>query len=70
MMDFEKSASDPRRLFESSFRLLEEEKFRKNGLPTLMNMEAKLKKAVLDYETGMCVIVISKMYFFFLRRYH
>jgi hypothetical protein len=52
MMDFEKSASDPRRLFRSSFQLLEEEKFRKTCYPTLLKMEERLSKLLNDWEKG------------------
>ncbi|KAJ3097237.1 hypothetical protein HDU97_005061 [Phlyctochytrium planicorne] len=50
LKDFEKSASDPQRLFQPSFRLMEEEKFRKTGVPTLLNKEEKLKKAIATFE--------------------
>ena len=52
MIDFEKSASDPRRLFRSSFQLVEEEKFRKTCFPTLMKLEQKLEKAIVAWEQG------------------
>lgn len=42
MKDFEKRASDPSRLFQSSFRLNYEEKFRKNALPDLLRIEHRL----------------------------
>ncbi|KAJ3101872.1 hypothetical protein HDU97_000985 [Phlyctochytrium planicorne] len=50
LKEFEKDASDPNRLFKASFRLLEEEKFRKTAVPTLMKMEANLKNLVRDFE--------------------
>ncbi|KAJ3218381.1 hypothetical protein HDU67_005930 [Dinochytrium kinnereticum] len=50
LKDFERSASDPQRLFQPSFRLLEEEKFRKTGVPTLLSKEEKLRRAVLAFE--------------------
>lgn len=49
MRDFEKSASDPARLFRPSFQLLEEEKFRKSALPTLLHLEAKLQSKLREY---------------------
>ncbi|KAJ3112990.1 hypothetical protein HDU96_003913 [Phlyctochytrium bullatum] len=52
LKDFEKSASDPQRLFQPSFRLLEEEKFRKTGVPTLLAKEEKLRKAVAAFEAA------------------
>jgi Microtubule associated protein (MAP65/ASE1 family) len=54
MHTFEKSASDPRRLFQSSFRLLNEEKFRKNALPDLLRLEKSLLTAVSDYTSSIC----------------
>ncbi|KAJ3391149.1 hypothetical protein HDU92_009195 [Lobulomyces angularis] len=52
--DFEVSASNPSRLKGSSIKLLEEEKFRKICLPTLLQKENFLKKNVLkmEMETG------------------
>ncbi|KAI9327299.1 hypothetical protein DFJ73DRAFT_140349 [Zopfochytrium polystomum] len=50
LIDFEKNASDPRRLFLPSFRLLEEEKFRRNGIPTLLAIESKLRSSVTKFE--------------------
>lgn len=50
MVDFEKSASDPKRLFKSSFRLNEEEKFRKSSYPMLLQVESGLRMKILDWE--------------------
>ncbi|CAG8460630.1 12752_t:CDS:10 [Ambispora gerdemannii] len=50
MIEFEKKASDPNRLFQSSFRLLEEEKWRKTCWPNLVKIEDSLIKACLEYE--------------------
>jgi hypothetical protein len=50
MIEFEKSASDPRRLFQNSKRLLEEEKWRKTAWPNLVKIEDKLIVACLEYE--------------------
>ena len=50
MLEFEKTASDPRRLFRSSFQLNEEERFRKTCFPTLMKMENALKVDVAQFE--------------------
>ncbi|KAK9717572.1 hypothetical protein K7432_006079 [Basidiobolus ranarum] len=50
MIDFEKTASDPRRLFRSSFQLNQEEKWRKTAYPNLLNFEEKLINAILNYE--------------------
>ncbi|CAG8451995.1 8204_t:CDS:10 [Dentiscutata erythropus] len=50
MIEFEKKASDPRRLFQSSFRLLEEEKWRKSCWPNLVKIEDNLINACIAYE--------------------
>ncbi|CAG8512280.1 10351_t:CDS:10 [Acaulospora morrowiae] len=50
MIDFEKKASDPKRLFQSSFRLLEEEKWRKSCWPNLVKIEDQLINACIAYE--------------------
>ncbi|CAG8519575.1 1955_t:CDS:2, partial [Racocetra persica] len=50
MIEFEKTASDPRRLFQSSFRLLEEEKWRKSCWPNLVKIEDNLINACIAYE--------------------
>lgn len=50
MREFEISASDPARLFRSSFQLLQEEKFRKTALPNLLTLESRLKGQLAEYE--------------------
>ncbi|ORX81918.1 hypothetical protein BCR32DRAFT_244537 [Anaeromyces robustus] len=50
MIKFEETASDPMRLKGSSFRLIEEEKFRKNSFPNLVRLENKLKDYLIDEE--------------------
>ncbi|KAI8082703.1 microtubule associated protein-domain-containing protein [Halteromyces radiatus] len=50
MIDFETSASDPKRLFQASFQLLEEERWRKTCFPTLLQLDDTLTKAVQDFE--------------------
>lgn len=50
MNEFEKIASDPRRLFKSSFQLLREEKFRKSAFPSLLKLEEKLFKQLDMYK--------------------
>lgn len=54
MQVFEKTASDPARLFAPSFRLLQEEKFRKTAIPTLQKIEQRLFRAaeVFEQEQG------------------
>lgn len=50
MIDFEQSASDPRRLFQSSFRLVQEEKWRKTAWPNLVKIEETLLTLILELE--------------------
>ena len=50
MREFEKSASDPARLFRSSFQLLQEEKFRKSAFPSLLKLENHLKMQLNEYK--------------------
>jgi hypothetical protein len=50
MIEFEKVASDPKRLFKSSFQLLSEEKFRKNAVPNLLKIEDELLREINKYE--------------------
>lgn len=50
MIEFEKIASDPRRLFKSSFQLLSEERFRKSAAPTLFRTERELLDRIVEYE--------------------
>ncbi|KAG1264971.1 hypothetical protein G6F68_003952 [Rhizopus microsporus] len=50
MIDFEKKASDPKRLFQASFQLLEEEKWRNTCLPRLLQLDRSLIKAIQEFE--------------------
>ncbi|KAF9181993.1 hypothetical protein BGZ49_004765 [Haplosporangium sp. Z 27] len=50
MKSFEHSASDPKRLFRSSFQLVEEEKFRRRAYPTLLKLERTLLEAIDAFE--------------------
>jgi hypothetical protein len=50
MVEFEKTACDPKRLFQSSFRLNEEERFRKTCVPNLLKYEKDIKTRVEEYE--------------------
>ncbi|KAF9403976.1 carboxypeptidase C prc1 [Mortierella sp. AD011] len=50
MISFEHSASDPKRLFQSSFQLVEEEKFRRRAYPTLLKLERTLIEAIEAFE--------------------
>ncbi|ORY99814.1 microtubule associated protein-domain-containing protein [Absidia repens] len=57
MIRFETSASDPKRLFQASFQLMEEERWRKTCFPTLLQLDDALIKAVQEFES------ISDKYF-------
>lgn len=50
MIQFEQSAKDPKRLFGSSSRLLEEEKFRRTCVPNLLKMEGELRQQIGELE--------------------
>lgn len=50
MIDFETSASDPKRLFQASFQLMEEERWRKTCFPNLLQLDDLLIKAVQELE--------------------
>lgn len=50
MTEFEKIASDPKRLFKSSFQLNTEEKFRNSAYPSLLKMEESLFEMIDSYE--------------------
>lgn len=51
MNEFERIASDPRRLFKSSFQLVSEEKFRNSAFPNLMKMEEAIFLQLDEYES-------------------
>ncbi|KAF9911615.1 hypothetical protein BX616_010543 [Lobosporangium transversale] len=51
MISFEQTASDPKRLFQPSFRLVDEEKFRRRAYPTLLKLEESLIAAIKQFET-------------------
>ncbi|CAG8474486.1 13102_t:CDS:10 [Cetraspora pellucida] len=62
----EKTASDPRRLFQSSFRLLEEEKWRKSCWPNLVKIEDNLINACIAYEEAeISERTVNQMFFGF-----
>ncbi|KAG0055775.1 hypothetical protein BGZ83_007500 [Gryganskiella cystojenkinii] len=50
MIAFEQTAKDPKRLFQSSFQLNEEEKFRRRAYPTLLKLESTLMDAIEKFE--------------------
>lgn len=50
MIEFEKNASDPKRLFKSSVQLNKEEKFRKNAFPNLLRIEHEIIRELTHYE--------------------
>lgn len=49
MKQFEQSASNPNRLFGSSFQLLQEEKFRKTAYPNLIKLETAIEQALSEW---------------------
>lgn len=64
MIDFEKTASDPKRLFQASFRLIEEEKWRNTCLPHLLQLDRALIKAIGEFEklAGKPVMIGDRRY--------
>lgn len=64
MIDFEKTASDPKRLFQASFRLIEEEKWRNTCLPHLLQLDRQLIKAIEEFErlAGKPVMIGERRY--------
>jgi hypothetical protein len=52
MKAFEVTASDPRRLFQPSFRLVQEERFRKTAVPTLLKLEQRLMDELRQWPGG------------------
>lgn len=50
MTEFEKIASDPKRLFRSSFQLNTEEKLGNTAYPSLLKLEEKLFELIEAYE--------------------
>lgn len=49
MVLFEEQASDPKRLFRSSFQLISEERFRKMAVPTLLRLEREVLDLAASY---------------------
>jgi hypothetical protein len=64
MIEFEKKASDPKRLFQASFQLIEEEKWRNTCLPRLLLLDRQLIKAIGEYEklAGKPVMIGDRRY--------
>lgn len=56
MREFEVTASDPNRLFGSSFRLNQEERFRKAAYPTLVKIETELLDMLTAYKDSTYVV--------------
>ena len=52
MKVFESKASDPARLFRSSFQLNQEERFRKTAYPTLLKVEGELSDSLAKYQAA------------------
>ncbi|KAM0687178.1 hypothetical protein COBT_001586 [Conglomerata obtusa] len=59
MIEFEINASDPKRLFRSSFQLINEERFRKNAVPNLLKIEEKLVEKIKEYEKQFEVFLVK-----------
>lgn len=64
MINFEKNASDPKRLFQASFQLLQEERWRNSCFPNLLQLDDALFKAVREFE-----YVSGKPFIYGQRRY-
>ncbi|KAJ3022690.1 carboxypeptidase C prc1 [Thoreauomyces humboldtii] len=52
MVAFEKTASDPARLFRPSFQLMEEDRYRKSAYPNLLKAEQGIRDAVTKVESA------------------
>ncbi|KAI8913055.1 hypothetical protein DFJ77DRAFT_66603 [Powellomyces hirtus] len=52
MVAFEKTASDPARLFRPSFQLMEEDRFRRSAYPTLLKTEQEIRDAVARVQSS------------------
>lgn len=50
MKAFELTAKDPNRLFGPSFRLMEEDRFRKTAYPSLLRLESQLEAELQSYK--------------------
>lgn len=61
MKDFESKASDPKRLFAPSFRLLYEEKFRKTAYPNLLKLEKRIMASLDSYKQGKCCVQCCRL---------
>ncbi|KAI9313815.1 microtubule associated protein-domain-containing protein [Dichotomocladium elegans] len=64
MIEFEKAASDPKRLFQASFQLVEEERWRNSCFPNLLQLDEDLFAAVRAFEE-----VSGKPFIYGQRRY-
>ncbi|KAI7886717.1 hypothetical protein K492DRAFT_202988 [Lichtheimia hyalospora FSU 10163] len=64
MINFEKNASDPKRLFQASFQLLQEERWRNSCFPNLLQLDDALFKAVREFE-----YISGKPFIYGQRRY-
>lgn len=59
MLEFEKVASDPKRLFKSSFQLNSEEKFRNSAYPSLLRLEESLFELIDTFERNYGVFLFE-----------
>lgn len=57
MTEFEILASDPKRLFKSSFQLISEEKFRNSAYPSLLKIEETLFDKIDSYEENYGIFI-------------
>jgi len=61
MTEFEKIASDPKRLFKSSFQLNQEERFRNTAYPNLLKLEERIFALISEYEDKYGEFVYEKL---------
>ncbi|KAM0681346.1 hypothetical protein GINT2_000546 [Glugoides intestinalis] len=59
MLEFEKVASDPKRLFKSSFQLNSEEKFRNSAYPSLLKLEESLFELIDRFERSYGIFLLE-----------
>lgn len=62
MIDFERIASDPKRLFKNSIQLLNEERFRKTAAPNLLKLEKEILEKIESYENEFGVFYLNGNY--------
>jgi len=70
MISFEQRASDPQRLFQPSFQLVEEEKSRKRAYVLLLKLEGSLIDMLEKFESGKCAFRFWPAFFRLFKRTH